>query len=178
MNFFTHLPYFQSLIKQKKFIFLQDQIGIVNHIHISLLYRPLSTDFIISLENLFGFTLANRLLNCVERIQKFSYDPKLLKILMVILMFSTGFASQMTRDIRIDCNSSANLSMLFAQNIYVDLLWKYISHCSSSSLDTVRLWTDLIRCLLFVQSVHQSVEDYLGQLPYKIDFYAQLIETG
>ncbi|CAF4460682.1 unnamed protein product [Rotaria sp. Silwood2] len=58
------------------------------------------------------------------------------------------------------CNDT--LSIYYAQNIYVELLWKYILSHSSTELDAVKFFDKLIQFLLYLLDVHLIVDGFIN----------------
>jgi hypothetical protein len=148
----------------------------VNNINEAIIHPGITTNLIVSLSNVFGVNLANRLLQSIERIQVFTSDPILLKLVLVIVAFSSG--NQRSRnDTDMDQICDDTLRIFAVQSIYTELLWKYILSRSSTEIDAVKLFDKLIQFLLYLLEVHLLVDGYINNLPSEIDQMEPLMQS-
>jgi hypothetical protein len=69
------------------------------------------------------------------------------------------------------------LSIYYAQNIYVELLWKYILSRSSTELNAVKFFNKLIQFLLYLLNVHSLVDGYINNLSNEIEQMEPLMQS-
>jgi hypothetical protein len=69
------------------------------------------------------------------------------------------------------------LSIYYAQNIYVELLWKYILSRSSTELNAVKFFNKLIQFLLYLLNVHLLVDGYINNLSNEIEQMEPLMQS-
>jgi hypothetical protein len=162
-------------MKNKQLTSLRNQISIINNVHVAMIHPHISNNLLVSLRTIFGLSLTTRLLQCVERIQRFSYDPILLKVLLIIITFTSGDCRARSSNY-CDLLQSAALTIWAAQNSYVELLWKYIRSRSSNELQAVKVWSKLTSMLLYLQDVHYLIEEHVNQMPNEIAQIEPLIQ--
>jgi hypothetical protein len=176
IEFFTHIPEFNKISIKDKIRLLRNQFGPVNNINEAIVHPGISANLINSLSNVFGVYLANRMLQTIERIQPFTYDSCILKLLLLVVAFSPGnYRNRDDNDMTQICDNT--LGIFSAQNVYVELLWKYILTRSSNELDAVKFFDKLIRFLLYLLEVHLLVDGYINNLPDEIDQMEPLMQS-
>ena len=176
IEYFKYIPEFNSLAINDRIRLIRNQFGIVNNINEAIIHPGITTNLVVSLSNVFGVNLANRLLQSIERIQVFTSDPILLKLVLIIVAFSSG--NQRNRnDTDMDQICDDTLGIFAVQNIYAELLWKYIVSRSSTEADAVKLFDKLIQFLLYLLEIHLLVDGYINKLPNEIDQMEPLMQS-
>jgi len=108
--------------------------------------------------------------------QFFTCDSIILKLLLIIVPLSSGnYRNQNVSDTNYICTDT--LSIYFAQNIYVELLWKYILSRSLTELNVVKFFDKFIQFLLYLLNIHLLVDDYVNNLPIEIEKMEPLIQS-
>jgi hypothetical protein len=176
IKYIKHIPEFNGLSINDRICLIRNQFGLINNINEAIIHPGVTTNLVVSLSNVFGVHLANRLLQSIERIQIFASDAILLKLLLIIVTFSSG-NHRNRNDTDIDQICDDTLSIFAAQNIYVELLWKYILSRSSTELNAVKMFDKLIRFLLYLLEVHLLVDGYINNLPNEIDQMEPLMQS-
>jgi hypothetical protein len=69
------------------------------------------------------------------------------------------------------------LAVFAGQNIYVELLWRYILSRSPSEQDAVKFFNKLIIDLLFLQRISLLMERYICDLDHEIDQMNPLMQS-
>ena len=177
MKYLTRVPHFQALVMENKLTLLRDQLSVVNNINATIVHKNTSENLIPSLRNIFGPDLATRLLQCIERIQEYTSDPILLKLLLVIITFSSGNCRTRSTQNNVGQICVDMKTVFTAQNVFVELLWKYISARTSRADNVIRLWMKLIQSLLYVQDVHLLIDECLSDQPREIEQLEQLLHS-
>ncbi len=176
IEYFKRLPEFNSLCMNDRICLTRNQFGVINNINEAIVHPGVSTNLIVSLSNIFGIYLADRLLQCIERIRIFTYDSILLKLLLIIVGLSSGnYRNRNDNDMDQICEDT--LSIYYAQNIYVELLWKYILSRSSTELNAVKFFNKLIQFLLYLLNVHLLVDGYINNLSNEIEQMEPLMQS-
>jgi hypothetical protein len=176
IEYFKYIPQFNSLSINDRICLIRNQFGVINNINEAIIHPGVTTNLVVSLSNVFGVHLANRLLQSIERIQIFASDAILLKLLLIIVTFSSG-NHRNRNDTDMDQICDDTLSIFAAQNIYVELLWKYIVSRSSTELNAVKMFDKLIQFLLYLLEVHLLVDGYINNLPNEIDQMEPLMQS-
>jgi len=100
----------------------------------------------------------------------------ILKLVLVIVAFSIGnYRNQNNTDMEQICDDT--IRIFSAQNIYVELLWKYILSRSSTQFDAVKYFDKLTRFLLYLLDVHLAVDGYINTLPNEIEQMEPLMQS-
>jgi len=100
----------------------------------------------------------------------------ILKLLLVIVAFSIGnYRNQNNTDMDQICDDT--IRIFSAQNIYVELLWKYILSRSANQFDAVKYFDKLTRFLLYLLDVHLAVDGYINTLPNEIEQMEPLMQS-
>ena len=167
IEYLKHIPEFVRLIIDDKIRLIKNHIGTVLNINESLMYSLTSTNLILTWTNIFGSDIAELLLKRHQITQQYTFDPIILKLILIILVFSGGNSRYIQY---IDLNSICNdtLSIFAAQNIYVELLWKYILSHSSNELEAVKFLNRLMMCLLYAQNIGMYIDEYIHSLKDEI----------
>jgi hypothetical protein len=69
------------------------------------------------------------------------------------------------------------LAIFAAQNIYVELLWRYLLTRYPSELEVVKFYNKLIRDLLFLQHICFITDSYINNLTDEIQQLEPLIQS-
>jgi hypothetical protein len=174
IEYFKIIPEFNRLCINDRIRLIRNQFGVINNINEAIIHPGVSTNLIISLSNVFGIYLAKRILGCIERIQMFTSDPILLKLFLIIVTLSSGIYRN---DIDMNQIYDDTLSIYSAQNIYVELLWKYILSRSSTPLHAVKFFNKLVQFLLYLLNVHLLLDSYVHNLPNEIEQMEPLMQS-
>jgi hypothetical protein len=85
----------------------------------------------------------------------------MLKIVLIILVLSSSSGRNFDNaaDLDVLCNDS--LSIFAAQNVYVELLWRYILSRSASEKDAVKFLNKLMMCILYVKNLDMYIYIWL-----------------
>jgi hypothetical protein len=176
IEYCKRIPEFNKTSIDDKVRLLRNQFGIINTINAPLIHPLVSTNLAVSLANIFGSCLAHRLLEYIERVRTFTYDPLALKIVLIIIVLTTGNFRNRT-DSDMDDNYDNALGIFAAQNIYVELLWRYILSRSSTEVEAIRYFDKLIQLLIYIFSVHTMTTDYIDSLSNEIEQMEPLMQS-
>lgn len=176
LKFIMRVPQINLLINDKQLSLSKNQLSVMNHINVTMLQPSMSNNLLFSLQSLFGMSLASRMFQCVERIQQLTYDPILLKLLLIIITLSTGTHQQKSIVTIESLSQTETLAILRVQNIFVELLWKYLISRSSTEMHAVKLCVKLVQSLIFIQTVHQVIEECVESQPMEAQQIDPLIE--
>jgi hypothetical protein len=176
IEYFKIIPEFNHLSINDRICLIRNQFGVINNINEAVVHPGVTTNLVVSLSNIFGIYLANRLLQCIERIQIFTYDSILLKLLLIIVTLSSGnYRNRTDNDMDQICDEP--LLIFTAQNIYVELLWKYILSRSSTDLNAVKFFNKLIQFLLYLLEVHFLFDGFINNRSNEIEKMEPLMQS-
>jgi hypothetical protein len=90
-------------------------------------------------------------------VEQYIFDPILLKLVLIILILSSSDGrNHDNTDIDEICDDT--LVIYVAQNIYIELLWRYILSRSSSEENTVKFLNKLMMFILYVQKLDLYID--------------------
>jgi hypothetical protein len=159
--YFKHIPEFANIILDDKIRLVKNHFGIMININEPLMHPVTSSNLIATWTNIYGLDLASRLLKRNHILEQFVYDPLLLKIVLIILVLSSS-NGRMLENTDIDQICDYPLPIYAAQNIYVDLLWRYILSRSATEENTVKFFNKLMMCILHMKNLHMYVYSYIN----------------
>ncbi|CAF5015661.1 unnamed protein product, partial [Rotaria sp. Silwood1] len=161
------IPEFNNLIINDKIRLMRNHFGIILNINEPYMYSVTPSNLLATYTNVFGFNITKRLLKRNQLIEQFIYDPIILKIVLIILILSSSNHRNINHiDMNLICDDS--LSIFRAQNIYVELLWKYILSRAAVEEDVTKLFNILIMCILYVQNVDICIDGYISNFRSEI----------
>ncbi len=105
------------------------------------------------------------------------FDPILLKVLLIILVLSSSNNRKNCDNTNIDEICDDSLSIYAAQNIYVELLWRYILSCSSSEREAVKFLNKLMMFILYAQNLDLYIDTYINSLRDKVKQMESMMQT-
>ncbi len=141
-----------------------------------LLTKYISKILINSVQHVYGPILSIKVKQILERLFAYTYDPIILKLLLIIQTLSSSVNRYH------DGNNIMHvyddpLAVFAGQNIYVELLWRYILSRSPSEQDAVKFFNKLIIDLLFLQRISLLMERYICDLDHEIDQMNPLMQS-
>ncbi|CAF2734133.1 unnamed protein product [Rotaria sp. Silwood2] len=161
IDYFKIIPEFNNLSITDKICLVRNQFGVIININEAIIHPGITTNLVVSSSNVYGVHITNHILKSIGRIIPFTHDPVILKLLLIIVAFCSGNYRN-RNDTGMDQICNDTLSIYYAQNIYVELLWKYILSHSSTELDAVKFFDKLIQFLLYLLDVHLIVDGFIN----------------
>lgn len=108
---------------------------------------------------LFPQNLFRDLCKCAAALYPFLFDPILLKLILIVLIFSS-YLNLQYENIE---NDYSTLHLLNIQNIYVELLWRYILSRCSNYKHAVKVFSSFIYCLVYSQDINIKLNEYVSK---------------
>ncbi len=170
------IPEFDRLSIDDKKNLLQNHLEetiIISNVTFS---KHMSNILITSLKNVYGPILFNEVKRVAERLLAYAYDPVILKLVLIIQTLSNSTCRYHNGDNLMHVYDDP-LAILAGQNIYVELLWRYILSRSSSEQDAVKFFNKLILDLLFLQHASFLVERHVRKLDNEIEQMTPLMQS-
>ncbi|CAF2346987.1 unnamed protein product [Rotaria sp. Silwood2] len=162
------VPQFNNLILDDRIRLIRNHIGTIIHINEPLMHPVAPINLVVTWNNILGFDITKRLLARHQIIEQYLVDPIILKVILIILVFSSSNSRNIDHtDMDLICDDS--LSIFAAQNIYVELLWKYLLSCSPNEKYAVKFFNKLMMYILFAQNLHLEIDDYVDSLKHEIE---------
>ena len=106
----------------------------------------------------------------------YTNDPMLLKLVLIIQTLSSGNKRYNNRTKETHLYNDS-LLMLAGQNIYVEVLWRYLLSRLPSEQDAVKLFNKLILDLLFLQCAAFVAENHISTLDHEINRLNPLMQS-
>ena len=135
-----------------------------------------SDNLITSIQKSFPADLAASMLQSMDLLFSYSNDPVFLKLILIVRSLSSGI-NRYRNDVDLDRIYDDTRRILAAQNIYVELLWRYLLSKLPSERDAVKFFNKLIRDIMFVQRTYLMVDCYLYSLGHEIDQLEPLMQS-
>ena len=162
IEFFKFIPEFKDLSIQTKIILLKNNFNQIFRLNSALIIHATGTiqdKNSIEFKHIFPNDLYSELCYCALNLLPFVYDPIFLKLLFIILIFSTNLCT------RYDINQKfLNTEKLISiQNSYIELLWRYILYRSSTYRQSIRILTLFVTRLLYSQIVNEKLTEYISK---------------
>ncbi|CAF4875175.1 unnamed protein product [Rotaria sp. Silwood1] len=111
-----------------------------------------------------------------ERILPYTYDPILLKLILIVRSLSSGI-NRYRKDTDMDRIFNNTLAVFAGQSVYVELLWRYIMSKVSSEQDAVKFFNKLILDLLYLQRSCFAIERNMYRLGHEIEQMKPLMQS-
>ncbi|CAF2965966.1 unnamed protein product [Rotaria sp. Silwood2] len=161
------IPEFNNLIMDDKVRLIRNHIGTIIHINEPLLIPVPPVNLVGAWTNLFGLNTTKSIFKRNQIIEQYLCDPIILKVVLIILILSSSNSRNIDY-IDIDQICDDSLSIFIAQNIYVELLWKYILSRSPNERNAVKFFNRLIMFILYAQNLHLHLDGYINSLTHEI----------
>ncbi|UJR30113.1 hypothetical protein I4U23_017654 [Adineta vaga] len=164
ISFLQSIPEFRSIPVDTKIFLVKSNFNQVLFKHSALITKTITPHLMKDSPVLLHLFPKDLYMNLCERghaLLAFVHDPILLKLFFVILMLSTYLNIPYEFDPMINTDINVTRTVLSAQNIYVELLWRYILSRSTSYRQSVQLLTSLISRTLNSQIIQDKMNDFI-----------------
>jgi hypothetical protein len=167
IDYFKHIPEFDQIVMDDKVRLVKNHFGIMLNINEQMMHPVTSSNLIITWTNIYGVDTAARLWKRNKILEQFLFDPILLKVVLIVLVLSSSNA-RMLESTDIDQICDDPLSIYFSQNIYVELLWRYILSRAVTQEDAVKFFDKLMLCILHMNNLHMFVYSYISHFKEEV----------
>ena len=126
--------------------------------------------------NILDRNITMRIVQAAHLVQAYVCDPILLKLLLIIMTLSSGinrYCSLLDTDGIYD----DSCAIYTAQNIYAELLWRYVTSRAPSEQQAVKFFNKLLLFLLVLQSTTLHVDDHISGLGTEIERMEPLMQN-
>lgn len=176
MKFFKLVPEFERLSMSDKIRLIRNSFCLTLPINEATLSMSISQQLIDSMPLLFDASVSGPLIRCIQLVHSYSTDRSLLKMLLIINNLSTGIY-RYRHDPAMDSIYDDTLAIFAAQNIYVELLWRYLLRRLPTEMDVVKFYNKLIQDFIFVQTVSFVADSRINNLSNEIEQMDPLIQS-
>jgi hypothetical protein len=176
VKYFKLVPEFDRLLMNDKIRLIRNNFCFTLPINEATLSTDISQQLIDSVSVVFNVNISAQIIECIKLLHSYTNDRPLLKLLLIIKSLSGGI-NRYRNDTDIDRTYDDTLSIFAAQNIYVELLWRYLLTRFPSELNVVKFYNKLIRDLLFLQRVSFTADSYINTLTDEIQKMEPLIQS-
>ncbi len=143
-------------------------------------YQTLSTHIsnilVNSIRNVYEPILSNEVKQIIERLFAYTYDPIILKLILIIETLSSSVNRYHSGKNMMHVYDDPS-AILSGQNIYVELLWRYLLSRLPSEQDAVKFFNKLVLDLLLLQRTSILMEQYICNLDHEIDQMSPLMQS-
>ncbi|CAF0973277.1 unnamed protein product [Adineta steineri] len=176
VRYFKLIPEFDRVSINDKIRLIRNHFCVTLTINEATLSSSISQQLIDSVSFLFDANISAHLLKCITLIHSYTSDRMLLKLLLIVKSLSSGI-NRYRNDTDMDRIYDNTLEIFAAQNIYVELLWKYLLSRFPSELHVVKFYNKLIQDLMFTQRVCFMTESHINNRPHEIQRMEPLIQS-
>ncbi|CAF3638734.1 unnamed protein product [Adineta steineri] len=163
VDYIKCIPEFTNLSIKTRISLLKNNLNQIFRLNSALIIHatgPVDDTNTVVFKHVFPDDLYLEQCRCVFNLIPFVYDPILLKLIIIVLIFSTSLSTRY--DINQQINSIENISSI--QDFYIELLWRYILYRCSTYRQSVQLLTLFITRLLHSQIVNEKLSTYISQI--------------
>ena len=175
VEYFKMIPEFTQLSMDDRIRLLRNHFGTMLNINESIVGGHMMTNLANSIQKIFHPEIAGDVLRATELLNVYRSDPILLKLILVVRSLSSGI-NRYRRDTDMSRVFDNPRAIFHGQNIYTELLWRYILARSPSDRDAVRFFNKLILDLLFLQRACYKAGSYIYDLEDEIDRMSPLMQ--
>ena len=162
VDYFKSIPEFKDLSVDTRICLLKSNFNQIFRLNSALIVHATGVvDDInsVGFKNVFPVCLYTELCQCIHNLFPFVYDPIFLKLLFIVLMFSSSLCTRFTVN-QLLINTKGLLTI---QNFYIELLWRYMLYRYSTSEQSIRMLTSFVTRLLRSQVVNEELSDYVNK---------------
>jgi hypothetical protein len=167
IQFIKLIPEFNRISTNDKILLIRNHFGTMIIINESN-HRPNEDYTISTVQNFYGTEITLTLCRCLGFLQAYWHDPILTKLLIIVRSLSSSI-SRNCGDMDMDRIYNDTQTIFAVENIYVELLWRYILSRLPSEKDAIKLFNKIILDLLCVVSVSFMIDSYVYSFPNEID---------
>jgi hypothetical protein len=176
IEYFKLIPEFNRLSIDDKIRLIRNHFGAMYYINEPILAQYKSHNLVNSIKKSFRADLAIDMLHSMDLMFSYSHDPIFLKLILIVRSLSSGI-NRYRNDTDLDRVYDDTRVIFAGQNIYVELLWRYLLSRLSSERDAVKFFNKLIRDIMFVQRTYLMADCYLYSLGHEIDQLEPLMRS-
>jgi hypothetical protein len=176
VKYFKLVPEFEGLLISDKIRLIRNNFCLTLPINEATLSTKISQHLIDSVSILFDANISVQLIECIQLLHSYTRDRVLLKLLLIINSLSTGI-NRYQNDIDMDRIYDDTLNIFAAQNLYVELSWRYLLTRFPSECDVIKFYNKLILDLLFLQRVSFVADSHINNLKLEIQQMDPLIQS-
>lgn len=176
IDFMQIIPEFARLSVNDKKYLLQNQYVETIILGNQIVSKFISQALVKALSTVYDSTSGSKSNQAVARLITYMNDPLLLKLVLIIQTFSNTF-KRFRHDRLAESYYDAPIAIFAAQNVYVELLWRYLLSRLPSERDTVKFFNRLVLDLIFLQETSFVVENYVKNVPNEVNQMNSLMQS-
>lgn len=160
IEYFKCIPEFHQLPMETKIWLLKNNLNQIFRVNTVLIIQ--TTGIIedtnsVAFRRVFPDDLYEELCQCARSLFPFISDPMFVKILLIILIFSTSLSTRYRPD-----EHSMDTKRIFGiQNSFLEVFWRYLSSRYSNDEEIIRVLNMFISRLLRSQLVTEKLADFI-----------------
>jgi len=163
VDYFKLIPEFKSLSIDTRINLLKNNFSQIFRLNSALIIHATGTvedKNSVVFKHIFPDDLYSEICLCAINLFPFVYDPIFLKLISIILIFSTSLCTRYNINERL-----AHTEDIFSiQNYYIELLWRYVLYRCSTYRKSVQILTSFITRLLHSQIVNEKIAVYISKV--------------
>jgi len=176
IEYFKLIPEFNRISTDDKIRLIRNNFGVTISLNESTGVPEDREILSTTLKNVFGFQLSVYVYRSIELLQAYVHDPMLIKLILIVECLSSSITRYCNeRDInRIYDDSKIIFS---AQNIYTELLWRYIVSRSPSEQVAVKFFSKIIQNLLVIVNISFMIDTFVYCFAGEIEKLEPLVQS-
>jgi len=162
IDFYKLVPEFVKLPVNTKITLLKRNFTQVQRVNSSLTAHATGTvedTNSLSVRRIFPDDLYCEVCICIQHFFPFVYDPLLLKILFIILIFSSSLSTRNS----FEENFIDIQHLLSIQNLYIELFWRYLLSRCANYEKCVQILSTFVGRLLRSQTINSKLRDFVDE---------------
>jgi len=176
IEYFKLIPEFNKISIDDKIHLLRNHIGTMIGLNEAANQPSDCATLFITLKSVYGIQLATDICRSIDSLQKYACDPILIKLLLIVRSLSSNI-NRNHFEIHVDNIYDDTKIIFLGQNVYVELLWRYILSRLPSEGHAVKFFNKLILDLLFMMRVTFAIDDCIYNCPDEIDQFEPLMQS-
>jgi hypothetical protein len=176
IEYFKLIPEFNKISIDDKVRLLTNHFGTMIRLNQTTNRPDDSHPLFTTLKNIYGIELVMDICRSFDSLQKYACDPILIKLLLIIRSLSSGI-NRNHFEMHMNNIYDDTKIIFLGQNVYVELLWRYILSRLPSEGHAVKFFNKLILDLLFMMRVTFAIDDRIYSCPDEIDQFEPLMQS-
>jgi hypothetical protein len=162
--YLKYIPEFNSLSVNSKMSLIKNNLNQITRINSTFIIKTVTPDldkdspvFL----HIFPEDLYMEMRLTAVALSPFVNDPILIKLFIIVLMLSTQMNTRYEKNLITNEDDYSTVNIFNVQNIYIDLLWRYILSRCSSFQQSVQLLTSFVTRTLQSQIVQVKIDKFI-----------------
>jgi len=168
IEYFKLIPEFNRISIDDKVRLLRNHFGTMIRLNQTTNRPDDSHPLFTTLKNIYGIELVMNICRSFDSLQKYACDPILIKLLLIVRSLSSGI-NRNHFEIHMNNIYDDTKIIFLGQNVYAELLWRYILSRLPSERHAVIFFSKIILDFLFIMRIGFTIDGIVYNSPDEID---------